>query len=284
MANTIASRVYRDKYRSDMLTSYLSNALVAEKICQVDKSDNKRIQSPYQSQATVTAQALAGTYTVADFTTTDEALDVTAEFIVAEHVKDFESLLSNFDLFSDRAREHAIRIGEKIDRYVVNNLCEDATGAYTTPTGGFTTASNVLAIMANLISKVSGYAEMMNGMFLVVENTDMTGIIQAQVTNGFSYADAALNNGFIGNLLGVDIYVVRTGTFADETLADKTYTNAGHRVFGIKNVATYASPRGVKFEEKPVSLKTGMEVVTVAYCGFKLWTPRTDLIVDITLA
>ena len=64
----------------------------------------------------------------------------------------------------------------------------------------------------------------------------------------------------------------------------KTWTNLGHRVGGVKNVTTYASPRGIKFEEKGVTGKTGMEVVTIGYIGFKAWAPKAALTIDITLA
>lgn len=266
------------------LEQALRARLVAEKVCMVDRSDAKNIQSPYGSQPTAVVQALVGTYTVADFTTTDDTLSVLNEVIVSEHVKDFEDVLSNFDLFASRTDEAAYQVANKIDRFVLNNLCEDGTGTYTTPVGGFTTAANINTIMSNLISQVSGYDDVYKGLFLVIENTDMVGFIQAQATNGFNYADAALKNGFIGNYMGVDIYVTRTGTFASETLGTTTYTNSGHRVFGVKNVATYASPRGVRFEEKAVTLKTGMELVTWGYVGFKLWTPKAGLIIDITLA
>lgn len=258
--------------------------LVAEKICQVDKSDLKRIQSPYGSQPTTVVQAIAGTYAVADYTTTDDTLTVADEFIVAEHVFDFEEVLTKFDIFSSRTDEMIYSVMAKIDSYVVNNLTEDGTSSYTTPVGGFTTAANVIPIISNLISKVSGYADMYKGLFLVVENTDIPGIAQAQATNGFTIADSALNNGFLTSMMGVDIHVVRTGTFSDATMGTKTWTNSGHRVFGVKNVATYASPRGVRFDEKLVSGKTGMEVVAYGYVGFKLWTPKAALIVDITLA
>jgi hypothetical protein len=283
-ANTISSRTYRDKYRMATLEQALRNRLVAEKICQVDRSDNKRIQSPYGSQPTATVQAITGTYSVDAFTTTDDTLTVTDEVIVSEHIYDFEDILNNFDIFAARVEEMTNQVATKIDRFVLNNLCEDATGAYTTPAGGFTTAANINEIMANLISKVSGYAEMYNGLFLVIENTDVAGFVQAQATNGWSFADAALRNGFVGNYMGVDVHVVRTGTFASETLGTTTYTNSGHRVFGVKGVATYASPRGVRFSEKEVTGKTGMEVVAWGYVGFKLWTPKAALIVDITLA
>lgn len=266
------------------LDKLLRQALVSEKICNVDRSPSKTIQNPYGSQPTTTVQALAGTYTVGAYTTTDDTLTVADEFICAEHVFDFEQSLSNFDLFANRADEQAFSVAAKIDRFVLNNLCEDATGTYTTPVGGFTTASNLPVIISNLLSKVAGYAETYKGLFLVIENTDLPGIIQAAATSGFSFADSALNNGFVTQYMGVDIYVVRASTFADETLGTKTYTNSGHRVFGVKGLSTYAAPRGVQFEEKSVSLKTGKEVVTYGYIGCKTWATISDLIIDITLA
>ena len=288
MANTIADRVYRDKYRSKSLEQVLRNALVCEKICEVDRTDNKRIQNPYGSQPTATIQAIAGTYSIAEYQNTDDVLTVTDEIIIAEHIFDFESLLTQFDLFANRTDEQNYAVAYGIDYFVLNSLCEDATGAYTTPAGGFTTAANINVIMSNLISKVSGYADTYKGLFLVVENTDIVGFVQAQATNGFSFADATLKNGWMTNYMGVDIYVVRGGTFVTANIGTRTggstISNLGHRVFGVKNVATYASPRGVRFEEKEVSLKTGKEVVTYGYVGFKLWAPKVTLVIDITLA
>lgn len=284
MANTISSRTYRDKYRMATLAQTLRNALVAEKVCEVDRSDVKRIQSPYGSKPTTVVQALTGTYSVANFTTTDDALSVDDEFIVAEQVYDFEETLTAFDLFASRTDEQSYSVATKIDQFVINCLCEDGTGTYTTPAGGFTTAANASVIMSSLAAQVMGYADTYKGLFLIIENTDVAGFAQAQVAQGFSYADAALRNGFMNSYMGIDIYVVRSGTFVDATVGTKTWTNLGHRVFGVKNIATYASPRGVQFEEKGVSGKTGKEVVCYGYIGFKLWTPKSDLIVDITLA
>lgn len=266
------------------LEQALRNALVAEKVCQVDRSDLKTIQSPYGSQPTATVQAIVGTYSATAYTTTNDALSVDDEVIYAEQIFDFEKTLTAFDLFASRVDEMSYAIATKIDRFVINNLCEDGTGTYTTPAGGFTNPANIAIIISNLCSKVMGYADSYKGLFLIIENTDVVGFIQAQIASGFSYADAALNNGFLTSYGGVEIYVVRTGTFADETLGTKTYTNSGHRVFGVKNVATYASPRDIQMDEKGVAGKTGKEVVVWGYIGFKLWTPKTDLVIDITLA
>jgi len=284
MANTIASRVYRDKYRSATLDTLLRGALVAEAVTSVDRSNNKRIQSPYSSTPTVTVQALTGTYSAADFTTTDDALDVTDEFIVAEHVHDFQEMLTNFDLFAARTEQMAFNVAKKVDEWVLNNLCEDGSGTYTTPTGGFTTAANVNEIFANLNAKLDGYSESYAGRYVVLENTDLVGIYQAGATNGFNFADNVLNNGKVGQWMGVDIYVVRTGTFTDATVGTKTWTNSGHRVAGVKGVTTMAMPGGIKTEEKMVSGKTGVEIATYGYVGFKAWAPKTDLTIDITLA
>ena len=276
------------KYRLANLDILLRNALVAEKICMVDRTGLKTLQSPYGSQPVTVVQAIAGTYTPATYTTTDDTLTVSDEFVCAEHIFDFEQTLTNFDLFADRLDEQQYSVAHAIDVYVLNNLLEAGTGAYTTPVGGFTTASNISEIMSNLISKVVGFSEVYKGMYLVIENTDVAGFVKAQATNGFNFADSALNNGFMSNYMGVEIYVVRSGTFTDESASSNsgttTWTNIGHRLFGVKNISTYAHPQGVRFEEKDVTGKTGKEVVTYGYIGFKAWTPKLGLTVDILLA
>lgn len=283
-----STKTLRDKLRMKQLDTALRSALVAEKVCLVDRSENKIIYSPYLSSVTATVQAVAGTYTPASLTTTDDSLTVADEVIASTHIYGFEQMLSNFDLFMEANMELTRAVATAIDKFVVNNLCEDGTGTYTTPAGGFTTAANVPIILSNIVSKVSGYSEVMNGMYVIVENTDLTGIIQSQVGIGYSYADAALNNGYVTSLMGVDIYVVRAGTFVDETTSTvsgtKTWTNLNHRVGGVKNVTTYAAPRGVQFEEKGVTGKTGKEIAVWGLIGFKAWTPRATLTIDITLS
>ena len=274
----------RDKYFQSQYEIVLRNALVCEKICQVDNSDTKRIQNPYGSQPTATIQAVAGTYSVTAWTITDDALTVTDEVIFAEHVFAHEDFFAVFDIAQSRLDNMMYAVAFGIDKFVLNNLCEDATGSYTTPAGGFTTASNINEIMANLVSKVAGYQDTYNGLFLVIENTDLVGFGIAGATNGFSMADSVLRNGFMNTWMGVDIYVVRSGTFVSATLGTTTVTNSGHRVFGVKNVAMYASPRGMQYEEKPVTGKTGKEIVVYGLVGFKLWAQKEGLVVDITLA
>lgn len=237
---------------------------------------------------TTVVQAVVGTYTPANITTTDDTLTVADEFIVSGQIKGFEKITSNFDLFFAANQAMTNSVVTAIDKFVFNNLCEDGTGSYTTPAGGFTTSANVITIISNIISKTAGYADAMNGLYVIVENTDLVGIIPAMATSGFRYADDVLSNGRYGSILGVDVYVVRSGTFVDATTTTesgtKTWTNSGHRVGGVKKVSTYAFPRGLQFEEKGVTGVTGMEVVCYGLVGFKQWTPTAALTIDITLA
>lgn len=286
MANTLSTYTLRDKYFKSNLEVALRAALVCEKICRVDRSDLKRIQNPYITQQTAAIQAVAGTYSVSAMTTTDDALTVADEVIFGTHVFKFEELTSNFNLMQDFFDDLTYSVSFKIDQFVLNVITEDATGAYTTPAGGFTTAANIAVIMGSLIGKVAGFQSgTAEGLFLVIENTDVTGFVQAQVASGFSYADAALNNGLLTKYMGVDIYVVRSGTFVSTTLGTRSdLTNSGHRVFGVKGSTLYATPRGLQYEEKGVSGKTGKEIVVHGLVGAKVWAPKADLIVDITLA
>lgn len=284
MANTIGTQVWREKYAKASLENALRNNLVAEAICKVDRSDVKVIKSPYMTAPTVTVQALAGTYTPADFTTTNDTLTVAYEFLVSEHIMDFQSTMADFDLFAGRMDDMMANVAISIDQYVINKLTDDGTGAYTTPAGGFTTAANINQIFGDLVSKVAGYSDAYNNLFLVIENTDLPGLMVAGATNGFAVADQVIRNGKVGSWMGVDIYVVRSGTFTNTDIGDHTDQNSGHRVFGVKGVATYAAPRGIQYEEKGVTGKTGKEIVVYGYVGFKLWTPKAGLIVDITIA
>lgn len=289
-AASLSTFTKRNKYAMARFQDVLESAVVAEKICKVDNSDLYTIQNPYSSEPTAVVSGLTGTYSVAEYSTTNDALTVSEEVKVSEQVYRFEQVISQFDIIADRIDKHAYKIALAIDVYVLNMLCEAGTGTYTTPTGGFTTASNVLTILANLSSKLDGYAESaMYGKYLVIENTDIVGIVLAGATNGYNTADAVLNNGKVGHMLGFDIYVVRTGTFttvasADSTSGTQTWSNSGHRVAGVKNISTYASPRGLSYTEKGVSGRTGVEIVSECLIGFKQWTNTASLTIDITLA
>lgn len=294
--NTIGTGTYtavwRTKYASKLLQMSMRSALVAEAICNVDRSDSYYIQSPYISGTTaaeVNTSGNTGTYAVSAWTTVEDYLAVTEEMTKAVHVYDFERRLATIDLFQSFVEELGRALADNLNTFVVNELCEDGTGTYSTPSGGFTTAANWTIILSNLLSKVAGYRDAQRGYFLVLENTDLVGVLQSQMASGFNFADAALRNGLVSNQAGVDIYVVPSGTFKDDAAGasgysgTQTWTNSGHRVFGVKGVATYANPGGIHYRELDVTLKTGKEIAVWANCGVKVWNKTATMIVDITI-
>lgn len=281
--NTQSTFGVRNKYFQSQYEIVLRRALVAEKICMVDNSDLKTIQNPYGSQPTATIQAVAGTYSVSAWTVTDDTLTVTDEVIYAEQVFAQDQFFAVFDIMASRLDNMMYSIAFGIDKYVLNNFCANATGSYNTPTGGFITPGNVNTILGNLLSQVAGYQNVSNGTFLVIENTDLVGFAVAGATSGFSVADSVLRNGLMNQWMGTDIYVVRSGTFVTATLGSTSVTNAGYRLFGVNKIASYASPRGMQYDEKGVTGKTGKEVVVFGLVGFKLWTQKASLAIAIKL-
>lgn len=270
-ANTISSRTYRDELRSNILQETLYTATVIEAVADIDRSGKKVIENPYASVPTIVIQALAGTYTPAAYTTTDDSLSVTQELIVAEQIYDFEASLTDVNLFMERQKRMSRNIAVALDKQAISDIL--ATGGISTlaVTAGFASFGVIKALGA-LQGLVAGYANGLNDVFLVIESTDISAFIQAQVSTGFNMADMALKNGFMGNYLGVDIYVVRSGV-----------STANHRLAGIKKRFTVALPINWKFEEKGVSGKTGKEVVLYGYYGSKVWNNNLPLIVNVNI-
>ncbi len=283
--NSNATTSWRKTWMPDILEGILKSALVADKICDVNNENVKYISNPYTSTATVTQQAIAGTYSIGTSTSTDDDLTVTEEFVWAEQIYDFEKIAQIADLQSKRGKEAMQTMAVAVDKYVLNNLVDVGTGVYTTPVGGFTTGSNVNTIFSDLWTKFAGYADTFNGIYVVLESTDIGGVILSGAASGFDFADSWLKNGFMTRYMGFDIYVVRPGTFVTASLGTGTYTNAGHRMAGVKNISTIARPGGKgTWMEKEVSGKTGWECAMAAYVGHKAWHQKLPLTVDITLA
>ncbi len=225
---------------------------------------------------------MAGTYAVSTATTTDETLTVTDQVTYGVHLFEFEQTLSRADLYTSLVDDSTAAIAVKADQFILNTLANGAGSSYSTPAGGFT-RDNVPEIIAKLTGLVSGYDQNGDGMFLVIENTDLYGFIMAGMTNGFNYADATLNNGWSGSIGNVKVFVVRTGTFVTATLGTLSATNSGKRLFGVRKVATMAMPGGVHYDEKKVTLKTGMELSFWANVGAKVWTQTSTLLVLVTI-
>lgn len=289
MANTIGTST-----RSDVLgIGYVKNTLdlglrsmsVSEKLFPADTSGVRYKANPYLTAATAAIATQAGTYAVSTTTTTDEACTVTDQVTYAVHDFEFEETQSRVNLGQSYYLDMAAAIAVKTDQFVLNKILDGAGESYTAPAGGFTQSGNINTIFGNINSKLDGYSDTWRGKFVVLENTDMVGLYVAGATNGFNFADSVLRNGEIGEWMGVKIFVVRSGVFTTATLGTLTATNANKRLAGVMGVPAYQlRPGGFHYDEKKVTLKTGMELSAWINVGAQVWTQKANLLIDIDVS
>lgn len=284
--NFTEATAYRKLWMPNLFQEYLFKAAIIKPLVDYRTDNVKYIENPYGSAGTITQNSsIVGTYSVNTYTVTADTLTVTEEFVWSEHVYQFEKVASVADVRGARMKDAMGQLAYAVDKWALNELCDKGTGAYTTPAGGFTTPANVLAIAANLASKCVGFAANYSSKYIVIEPTDLPGVLQAMFSNGFATADRALNNGFLNHWADFDWYVCGASTFVSATLGTSTYTNSGHRVAGVKGLATLLQPLGeMQWMEKEVTGKTGVELALASYAGMKVWAQKASLTIDITLA
>ena len=289
MSNTLGTST-----RSDVLgIGYVKNTLdlglrsmtVSEKLFPADRSGVRYKANPYLTAATASIAAQAGTYAVSTATTTDEACTVSDQVTYAVHDFEFEETQSRVNLGQSYYLDMASAIAVKVDQFVLNKILDGAGESYPAGAGGFTATANINTIFANINAKLDGYSDSWRGKFVVLENTDMVGLYVAGATNGFNFADAVLRNGEIGEWMGVKIHTVRSGVFTTATLGTLSATNLNHRLAGIAGVSAYQlQPGGVHYDEKKVTLKTGMELSSWVNVGAQVWTQKANLLIDIDVS
>lgn len=260
----------------------LRRRAIAAEIFTVDASGRKYVDNPYVTTTGANSGTMGGTLTLGDATVTNDRFEVTEWVHETVHIYDFENRFNDFDLFAGSIDEMTSNVALEADKIALNKVADQAGINIDTPSGGFAQA-NVDQIFGDIAGAFAGYAETMNGVYLVIENTEVSGMVQKQILTGFSFADAAAKNGFAGEYAGVEIFVTRTGTFVDATVGTGTYTNANVRLCGVKNTASFAMLRDGGYREVEVSLKTGKEVSVFGYVDANVWATKANLTATVTL-
>lgn len=257
--------------KAAVMQEYLESMTVARAISDFVVG-KKFIHNPFPVPGSVTVNSpMLGTYTPVVFNSTDDTLEVNREAIYNNHFFDFETRFADYNIAMESLKLASAKLAEDMDRELFAIL-EAGAGETVEVPGGFTKA-NTFDAVAEAVGRLSGYANAMNGMYIVIDNTQVPAFVSAGATAGFSYADAVLNNGLRGNLMGFDIYVVRSGQLpADTALA------------GIKKASTTGIGGAIHIEEKQVSGKTGIEFVAVNYSRSALWNNNQPLVVKFDLA
>jgi hypothetical protein len=257
--------------KAAVMQEYLESMTVAREISDFKVGD-KFIHNPFPTPGAVTVNSpMTGTYTPATLTTTDDTLEVNREAIYSTHLFDFETKFADYDLAMEVLKLASAKLVEDMDKELFAILSAGAANTVTV-SGGFT-ATNVISSVAEAIGHVSGFANVMNGLYIVIDNTQMPAFVTMGATNGFSFADAVLSNGLSGQVMGADLYIVRAGQLP---------TDVG--ILGVKKASTTGTIGSIVIEEKMVSGKTGTEFVAINYSRSALWNNNKDLVVKFDLA
>lgn len=257
--------------KASIMQEYLESMTVARAISDFVVG-KKYIHNPFPTPGAVTVNSpMTGLYTPVTLTTTDDSLEVNREAIYNTHLFDFETTFADYNLANEVLKLASAKLAEDMDRELLAIL---AAGAGTTinVSGGFTKV-NAFDSIASAVGVLSGYTQSMNGLYIVIDNTQVPAFISAGATAGFTFADAVLNNGLMGNIMGFDIYTVRAGQLPANTA-----------IAGIKKASTTGTGGAIKIEEKQVSGKTGTEFAAINYSRSALWNNNQPLVVKFDFA
>lgn len=282
--NFTEATAYRKLWMPNLFQEFLFKAAIIKPLVDYRTDNVKFIENPYGSAGTITQNtSILGTYSVNASTITADTQTVTEEFVWSEQVYTFEKVASVADVKGSRMKDAMGQLAYAVDKYSLNALCTNAGGSYSTPSGGFS-QTNALVIAANLAAKLVGFAATYSNKYIVIEPSDLPGVLLAMFGNGFATSDRALQNGFLQSWAGFDWYVCGASTFVTATLGTVSFTNLNHRVAGVKGTATLLMPVGdMQWMEKEVSGKTGVELALVAYANLKVWFQKAALTINITL-
>lgn len=215
----------------------LHKRLVAKAIATVYTGPDRIVHSNYQSEADG-SDGTASTYSVTDYELSDDTLTVNRQAHASEHIYLIEELQTRFDLAMERAAEAGQIVADKVDQYVLN-LPVGTSGVSDIDAGvmaggasngtSYEVTSSTVDDLTNTIREnlLINNARVDKGIDWVITPRELTDVTAFMQNNGFSVADAAIRNGFVGELFnGMRVFVSNNLTH-DVTLTMDTNPSDG---------------------------------------------------------
>jgi len=286
MANTV---IYKEDW-TVKLQETLDAPTFWKDVCRVDFTTSKVLHNPYQSNAAAASYTRGAAYTYADFTVTDDSVDINTSQVVAEFIDRADLAQTGYDLQMERA----VRQGEEINLTIEQAFVGDyanMTDFDNTEIGGGAgditlSATNVddvvRAVKKKILAANGGDMYVRQGGFIIWDPTAFELLESFAMANGFVTQDSALGGGVDGvngfNYMGFTHYVSNSLT---------TETNTLHVVAGVKktyHLGILSSTFGdVMVDDKDPNLQSGIGIVSrVDYKG-KVWNNVSGLIYDVQI-
>jgi hypothetical protein len=196
----------------------LHKRLVAKAIATVYTGPDRIVHSNYQSEAEG-SDGTASTYSVTDYELSDDTLTVNRQVHASEHIYSIEKLQTRFDLAMQRAAEASQIVADKIDQYVLNlpvatagvsNLDAGVMAGGASNGTAYEVTSSTVDDVTNTVRELLliNNARVEKGIDWVVTPRELTDVTAFMQNNGFSVADAAIRNGFVGEMFnGIRVFV-----------------------------------------------------------------------------
>ena len=195
----------------------LEKELVGMQICRTDLrsilSDGDTIHKPYRSEMRTADYTKGTAITVQDVTATDESLSVDTTKVVAFYVDNIDKVQNSYNTMSEFATDAQRKLNRAIDRIVLKEYVSADSSVDDGDIGG--TSGNSAVINSSNINRVFSSAgrklNVLNvgkaGRFAVISPSVLEQIQLYTAGKDTSFGDTALENGYVGNRFGFEIYV-----------------------------------------------------------------------------
>lgn len=212
-----------------MAQDNLRKTLVSMAVANVtSKQGIDKVHKVYYEELAATSYIPGNDITVLDVTSTDDSISIDTVKTVPFYLDDTYEVSDYYDTMSEMTSSASYQIRDTIDQAVFANV--DSGIEFDDGDLGGTDGSAIIASTGNVVSFFANARKTLGennveeeGGFIAVINHAFAAIIsQVATTQGFNFADAALNNGKIGNYMGFDLFV--TNNLTTETYGGKANT------------------------------------------------------------
>jgi len=217
MSNTLADGTAKQHWIPEVQDN-LHKRLVAKAVSTVYTGPDRIVHSNYASEAEG-SDGTTSTYSVTDYELADDTLTVNRQAHAAEHIYMIEKLQTRFDLAMERAAEQGQIVADKVDQYILN-LPVSTSGVSDIDAGvmaggasngtAYEVTSSTVDDVTNTVREqlLLNNARVDKGIDWIVTPRELTDVTAFMQNNGFSVADAAIRNGFVGEMFnGMRVFV-----------------------------------------------------------------------------
>ncbi len=262
----------------------LRETMVAQEVAAVTTSvgGGDKIHKPYFTEFAASPYTPGTEVTLQGASSTDDYITINTFYDVPMYIDEAEETQSFYDTMAAATDSASYKLRDTIDAAVfaqVDNGIEFDAGDC-----GGTNGSAIVLSSSNIVTLFSNARKALQTLN-VIEANDFCAVLppaalayiaQAATSQGFNFADAALNNGKVGNYMGFDLYMsnnLTTGTYGGT--ANTTYCYIGKKK--MIQLIMLASPR-IKVVD--TELKIGKAIHVWTGYGVGVWTRDKSRFLD----